>query len=129
MAWMRIRLELARGPGFPEGSPRHGYEFVLPLLPDGHLDRHAYGATPELCTVHRFWEGQGDFVGELVQIDGNWAFSYAPGSADDEPIAHFAQSVFSEGEYVSIREPTGAEHTFRIVRVEPAPGLARRRPG
>jgi len=125
---MRVRLELARGPGFPEGSTRRGYEFVLPLLPDGRLDRHAFGEAPELCTVHRFWEGQGDFVGELVHLDGNWAFSYAPGKADDEPIVHFAHHVYRSGEYLTIREPNGDEHTFRIVQVAPAPGLTVRRP-
>lgn len=128
MAWMRVRLELARGPGFPQGSHRHGYEFVVPLLPDGRLDRHAYGMTPELCTVHRFWEGEGDFVGELVHLDGNWAFSYAPGTDDDEAVVHFTHHLYREGEYVTIREPGGAEHTFRIVQVTLAPGLSTRQP-
>lgn len=128
MAWMRVRLELARGPGFPQGSHRHGYEFVLPLLADGRLDRHAYGMAPELCTVHRFWEGDGDFVGELVHLDGTWAFSYVPGPDDDEAIVHFAHHLYREGEYVTIREPDGAERTFQIVRVAPAPGLGAHRP-
>jgi hypothetical protein len=128
MPWMHVRLELARGPGFPQGSNRHGYEFVLPLLPDGRFDRHAYGAASELCTVHRFWEGEGDFVGELVHLDGRWAFSFVPGSADDEAIVHFAHHAFREGEYLTLREPNGAEHTFRIVSVTPAPGLNLRRP-
>jgi hypothetical protein len=35
---MKIRLELARNAEFPEGSARHGYEFIAPLTPDGHLD-------------------------------------------------------------------------------------------
>ena len=34
----RIRLELARTDGFPEGSNRHGYEFVAPLDGKGHID-------------------------------------------------------------------------------------------
>jgi len=128
MPWMHVRLELARGPGFPQGSNRHGYEFVLPLLPDGHLDRRAYDAVPELCTVHRFWEGEGGFVGELVHLDGKWAFSFVPGTVDDEAIIRFAHHVFREGEYLTLREPDGAEHTFRIVRVTPALGPNLRRP-
>jgi hypothetical protein len=127
MTWSRVRLEAARGPDFPEGSHRHGYEFVLPLLPDGRLDRKNYDKTPELCTVHRFWEGEGNFVGEIQHVDQRrWVFSYAPGSADDESIAHFDKQLFREGEYMTVREPNGREHAFRIVIIEPARGLATR---
>ena len=31
MSLKRVRLELARTPDFPAGSPSHGYEFVAPL--------------------------------------------------------------------------------------------------
>ena len=34
----RIRMELARMEGFPEGSHAHGYEFVAPLTANGHID-------------------------------------------------------------------------------------------
>jgi hypothetical protein len=71
MSWMRIRLELARAPGFPEGSYRHGYEFILPLQAAGHFDKKAYDKTPELCTVHRFWEGEGDEVGKSCTRHGD----------------------------------------------------------
>ncbi len=37
-ALKRIRLILARSKAFPEGSARHGYEFVAPLDPDGQHD-------------------------------------------------------------------------------------------
>ena len=36
MSLKKIRLELARTPGFPEGSGRHGYEFTAPLDAKGN---------------------------------------------------------------------------------------------
>ena len=38
MTLKKIRLELARDREHPEGSSRHGYEFVGPLDKEGHLD-------------------------------------------------------------------------------------------
>src|SRR4051812_14550424 len=103
---MRVRLELARSHDFPDGSNRHGYEFILPLSEDGKLDRGDYDRAPELSTVHRFWDGEGDEVGQLVHTArGRWAFSYVAGEDDDEPIHRFADHVFREGEYISVREP------------------------
>src|SRR5262249_23695494 len=114
---------------FPDGSGRHGYEFVLPLTSAGKLDRAAWSKAPELCTVHRFWEGEDDETGQLVQSGkGKWAFSYRDGEEDDEPIHRFDEHVFKEGEYLSVREPDGEMHTFKIVLVQPAPGLHHARP-
>ncbi len=125
MTWQRVRLELARSRDFPEGSTRHGYEMVLPLAPNRHIDRAVLEKDPELCTVHRFWEGEGDSVGQLVRNRGQWMISYASGDADDEPLHRFLNHRFSEGEYVSVRDAHGAEHAFRVVAVRPEPGLAR----
>jgi hypothetical protein len=76
LALKRVRLELARSPEHPDGSSNHGYEFVLPLTPDGQLDRADWERAPELCTVHRFWEGEEDETGQLVHAGkGSWAFS------------------------------------------------------
>lgn len=125
MTWMRVRLELARSAEFPDGSHRHGYEFTLPLDKAGRLERKAYDSTPELCTVHRFWEGGEDVTGEILRSGrGRWVFSYDPGEGDDEAIRHFEGHVFRAGEYLTVREPRGDEHTLRVVLVEPAPGLA-----
>jgi len=125
MTWMRIRLELARDPNFPEGSHRHGYEFILPLDRAGRLDAETYRKTPELCTVRRFWDGSDDLVGTLHHAGRErWTFSYHLGEMDEEPIPHFANHRFREGEYLAVREPDGSEHTFRIALVVPAPGLA-----
>jgi hypothetical protein len=124
----RVRIELARSAEFPDGSNRHGYEFILPLHDDGSFDEDAWRKAPELCTVHRFWEGEGDEIGQLIRAEGGWAFSYVPGDDDDEPIHRFADHQFREGEYISIREPDGETRTFRIVLVGPAPGLAEASP-
>lgn len=122
---MRIRVELARSHDFPEGSTRHGYEFILPLGADGRLDRESYSRNHQVCTVHRFWEGEGDETGQIVHSSrGAWQFSFRGDVEDDEPIHRLAEHVFKEGEYLSVREPNGQTCTFRIVVVRPAPGLA-----
>jgi len=121
VSWKRVRLEVARSRDFPEGSNRHGYEFALPLDDDGKFDLAAYKKTPQLATVHRFWPGEGDSTGEILHTGrGRWVFSYDPGEGDAEAIPHLTEHRFKVGEYLAVREPGGAEHTFRIVLVEPA---------
>ena len=122
MAWMRIRLEVARSRDFPEGSTRHGYELVLPLLADGRIDEKALKAAPELATVHRFWVGEGDAVGQVRHQRDRWLITYEPGGPEDEPLHRFPEHMFRPGEYVSVRAQ--AEHAFKVVAVRPAPGLA-----
>ncbi len=129
MTWTRVYTELARSRDYPAGSDRRGYEFILPLDAAGRLDRATYDRAPELCTVRRFWEDGDDSEGEIVHRgDDRWVFSYVTGEEDDEPIAGFAERVFREGEYLSVRQASGAEQTLRIVLVEPAPGLAHTTP-
>ena len=67
MTLKAVRLELGRTPEFPYGSPDHGYEFVVPLDAEDHLDVEAWSADKKACTVrgdgkpveHRGW-GQPD---------------------------------------------------------------------
>ena len=122
MTWMRIRLVVARGRDFPEGSTRHGYELVLPLMADGRIDEKTLKPAPELATVHRFWEGEGDAVGQVRHQRGNWLITYEPGGPADEPLHRFSEHHFRLGEYVSVR--AHVEHAFKVVDVRPAPGLA-----
>ncbi len=115
MTFKRVRLELARTKGFAEGSSTHGYEFVVPLNDDGHLDPEEWKAAKDRCSVRRFWEGEDDRVGELHHTrHRTWAFSYAPGEDDDEPIFKFDRHLFAEGEYVSITEHDGVTRPFRV---------------
>lgn len=113
-----VRLELARNPDFPDGSPARGYELNAPLTPDGHLDVEAWRKIRRRCSVRRFWQGEPDRVGQLHHTrHRTWAFSYEPGEADDESLYRLEGHVFAPGEYVTVAEPGAQAHTFRVVFV------------
>ena len=122
----RIRLNLARSKEFPQGSAKHGYEFVAPLDGSGHIDAALWREHRDHCRVRRFWEGQDDEVGFLVHRPGGpehgrWMFDYNPRRADDDESGYrFGTHAFRTGEYVSIRDEDGEMHTFMVASVEPA---------
>lgn len=118
MTLKTIRLELARNPDFPEGSAAHGYDLKAPLDAEGHLDAEAWRRQRAECRVRRFWAGEGDRNGELIHTRQGWALSYEPGDADDEAIYKLDRHLFRTGEYVTITEPDGDSHTFRIASVK-----------
>jgi hypothetical protein len=114
----KVRLELARTPEFPEGSPACGYELVLPVDREGLLDSQEWRRHREACTVHRFWQDASDEIGRLIHTrHRTWAFSYGPGEEDDEPLFHLETHRLVPGEYVSVKEHDGATLPFRIVSV------------
>lgn len=114
----RVRLELARTREFPEGNANCGYEFVAPLDAEGHFDVEGWHKEKARCTVRRFWIGADDENGMLVHTKGRrWAFSYAPGEDDDEPIFKFDRHIVKTGEYISITEHDGVTRPFRIAAV------------
>jgi hypothetical protein len=126
MPLKQIRLELARTKEFPEGSKKHGYEFVAPLDKDGHLDMSEWKKFGQACIVHRFWDREDDQHGTLVHTQrGGWAFSYEPGDADDEPIFKFDRHTFKEGEYVGITEHDGVTRPFKVVWLRTPPALTK----
>ncbi|MES1201946.1 MAG: hypothetical protein ABUS57_10920 [Pseudomonadota bacterium] len=117
----RIRLELAREPGRPEGAADVGYTIVAPLLPDGHLDAEAARAHRQECRVVRFHPGEEADVGYLRRrAGGAWVFHYdfADGSDDDDAAYRLGEHRFAPGEYVTIEEDEGA-HTYRVITVHP----------
>lgn len=117
-SFRRIRLELAREPGHPEGSRRHGYVFVAPLREDGRIDPALWKKYRDECRVMRFRPNDED-IGHLVHRPGGaWAFHYdVQGDEEDETGYRFEDERFLVGEYVSIREG-GKMHTYRVVSVE-----------
>lgn len=119
MTFLKVRLELARTPEFPEGSRKHGYDFTVPLNAEGHLDVEEWHKHRKKCTVRRFWEGEDDENGYLIHTKHKtWAFSYAPGEEDDEPLFRLETHVFRIGEYVSIREHDGVTRPFKVISVK-----------
>ena len=125
----RIRLNLARSKEYPQGSARHGYEFIAPLDARGHIDPGLWKTHRELCRVRRFWEGQQDEIGGIVHKPGGaeharWIFDYNVARADDDESGYrFGAHAFTPGEYVSIRGDDGKMHTFEVISVEPATPL------
>ena len=120
----RVRLELARERGFPDGSRQHGYEMVAPLDGEGRLDADAWKAVRERCRVRRFWGGEADDIGHLIhRRGGSWAFRYdIDGDEDDEAGYRLEHHAFNLGDYVSIRDEDGELHTFRVVAADRIPG-------
>ena len=116
----KIRLNLARTKEHPNGSARHGYEFVAPLDADGHIDADGWKKAREKCRVRRFWGGEEEDIGHLVhRPGGSWAFRYdIAGDEDDEAGYRFGAHAFNVGEYVSIRDEDGDLHTFQVVTVQ-----------
>jgi hypothetical protein len=125
-SFKRIRLNLARSKEFPQGSTRHGYEFVAPLDDNGHIDVDLWRANREHCRVRRFWDGVDDETGFLVHKPGGpenarWVFDYDQSAEDDDESGYrFGTHAFRPGEYVSIRSDDGEVHTFLVVSVQPA---------
>jgi hypothetical protein len=122
----RIRLNLARSKEFPQGSARHGYEFVAPLDQNWRIDVEQWKRDRAHCRVRRFWEGEEDQVGLVVHKPGGpehgrWVFDYDQSAdEDDESGYRFGSHAFRPGEYVSIRGEDGEMHTFQVVSVEAA---------
>jgi hypothetical protein len=120
-SFRKIRLELAREPGHPQGNPNDGYEFVAPLLLDGRIDAAAWREHREHCRVRRFQDDEAQRSGWLARKPGGqWFFDYQRGDdADDEAGFRFSEERFVPGEYASIRNEDEEMHTYRVVSVLP----------
>lgn len=116
-----IRLELARTPEFPSGSPERGYEFLAPLTADGHIDMKAWNSVKDKCAVTRFWDDEPQKTGKLRHTGGGWRFDYDPSDdRDDEPFFKLDRHALVEGAYVTITESDGEQLPFRVVEITQA---------
>ena len=120
MILSQIRLELARTPEFPQGSPDHGYEFVAPLTKDALIDAKGWKDVKDRCRVVRFWDGEERELGVLRHVGSGWRFDYdATQDSDDEPFFKLDRHALAEGTYVSITEHDGIQRPFRVASVTP----------
>jgi hypothetical protein len=119
-AFRRIRLELAREKGHPEGSALIGYTLIAPLDANSRIDLDLWQKHHDFCRVVRFRPDEPDDIGHLVRKPGGaWAFRYdIGGDLADETGYHFSSDRFMIGDYVSVREDDGL-HTFQVASVEP----------
>lgn len=118
-SFRRIRLELAREPGHPEGDAHTAYVLVAPLDREGRLDVEVARSFRDACQVVRLRPGADQEEGALRRRPGgSWAFHYeSDGDEDDDPAYRLGEHRFAPGEYVTIFEDEGA-HTYRVVSVQ-----------
>jgi hypothetical protein len=124
VALRKVMLNAARSKEFPDGSIRHGYDFVAPLTAEGHIDLEAWKQHRGECFAHRFWGGEPSRRGLLVHRAGGpggatWAFEWNTGTKNEqeEEGFRFGDHAFKIGEYVSVHEEEGELLTFRVVSV------------
>jgi hypothetical protein len=123
--WKIVRLELARTPAFPEGSPSRAFLLRLPLFADGLIDEVEVHRNPGMATVRRFWPNEPDQQGYVVRTDSHWAFSYAIGEDDDEDLFHLEAHPLRQGDYVTLTEPDGSQLPFQVTRISSVNGSSR----
>jgi hypothetical protein len=114
----RIRIELAREPGHPEGDAGVAYVLVAPLNANDRIDAKLWRDHRDACRIVRLRPGEGDRHGHLVHRQGGgWAFHYeTDANMPDEVGFHFADERFVSSEYVSIKQ-AGKMHTYRVASV------------
>ncbi len=123
-----MTLHLARTHERPEGDPECGYEIVVPIDANGHLDPEEWRKNRSLCRVRKFWRGENDQHGLFVHHPGGhdgatWkvicGITNKPGQYESESGVRFDGHLFSNGEYVSFRDEDGGTQTYKIAHIIP----------
>ena len=119
LSFYRIRLELAREPGHPDGSPYFGFLIWAPLDSERKIDAKHWKQHRDYFRVVKFRPGAPNEIGHLrYGPGGSWAFHYdIAGEEGDEPGFHFEDERFVPGEYVSVHEGNRMDD-FKVCAVE-----------
>lgn len=115
-----LTLVLANGRGFPSGSADHRYELEATLDTAGRLDEDAWRADAVPWPVRRFRPGEPQLDGELrLDEETGWSLRFVRPGGDQgageitEPLVR--AGTLRPGEYVSLRDASGEEFSYRIV--------------
>jgi hypothetical protein len=119
--WSCVRIALARTPQFPQGSSSHAYELIVPLDEHNRIDQAMFKAFPARASVQHVVPSRPAKRGAILLRNGRYAFSYAPGDADDEAIYHLENHPLGVGDYVTIMEPGEEAQPYRVESVTPLP--------
>ena len=120
----RVTVHLARGPGWPEGSARYGYDIIAPLDSEGRLDAALWRANRAACTVRRFRPDEDDRFGMLIHRAGGqggatWLIDYnSEIEEDDERGFRLDRHRFVKDDYVSFTDG-GESHAYKVVDIHP----------
>ena len=117
----KLRLELGRQIGSPEGDPHTAYELTVPLNSDGHIDATSWQDNPAACRVRRIRPNRPDAAGVLARsARGRWYFDYHSGhDGDDHQGIRLGDDRFAPQSLVCINEDDGQTHAFRVVSIDP----------
>ena len=119
MSLMTVRLEMGRTDEFPQGNPALGYEFVVPLTPEGQVDADAWRRHKDKCWVRQLENGTAIRRGLVKHVGQGWRFDYQAGTReDDEPFFKLDRHVLAPGSYVSITEQDKVQRPFKVVSVK-----------
>lgn len=114
----KIKLVLSETQTQSRANIDCGYEFEAPLDANGRLDLAAWKEAPGSFPVRRFWAGEDDLHGRLVNKgDRLWYFHYHVLEDPDEFAHQFDKKSFHAGEFVSMRDHGGDVHLFHIASV------------
>ena len=115
----KIRLELARTPEFPKGSPKHGYELVAPLTKDEHIHEKNVIEVKHRCPAVEFWGGELPEEGVFRRTGTGWQFDTVTEAAKDDEPFDIDRHLLSPTTYITIRSRDGVQRPFRVVSIEP----------
>lgn len=118
MPW-NVRLELARTPEYPEGSPERAFLVRLPIGENGAIQADLMKQPSMQPSVRRIWPGESEKTGVIVPKDDWWVFSYEPGDDDDQPLFLLNDNKLKMRDYLTIFEQ-GEALPFKVVYVEDA---------
>ena len=114
----RVRLERVSQLGQPHHDSATGYELMLPLNADGHVDATSWTDNPRACTVQRFRRNRPRIQGLLARTaTGRWYFDYGSGK-DADHFQGLGGDRFRVGQFVGICEDDGKLWTYEVTSVD-----------